>query len=104
MSRKGKFISFEGIDGSGKTTQVGKLEEYLETKGEDTISHRHPGGTDIAEKIRKILLDNKNEIVPRTETFMFATGLSSVSNKTNRLLEDGKCLIMDRYLQFENCS
>ena len=54
---KGKFITFEGCEGSGKSTQVALFKEYLEKKNIDYIFTREPGGTDISEKIRKVILD-----------------------------------------------
>ena len=57
---KGKFITFEGCDGSGKSTQLKKLSEYLQAQGVAHIFTREPGGGKISESIRQILLDGKN--------------------------------------------
>ncbi|MGB9808580.1 MAG: dTMP kinase, partial [Caldanaerobacter sp.] len=70
---KGKFISFEGIDGCGKTTQVKLLEEHLNKKGYDLLVLREPGGTRVGEKIREILLDRENLIFPVTEMLLYAS-------------------------------
>ena len=51
----GKFITFEGADGSGKTTQIEKIKEYLETQGHECLLTREPGGSDLGNKIREIL-------------------------------------------------
>jgi len=57
---RGLLITFEGPDGSGKSTQVELLKEYLNNKGYEVVFTREPGGTFISEKIRKIILDNEN--------------------------------------------
>ncbi|RUM60163.1 MAG: dTMP kinase, partial [Persephonella sp.] len=64
---RGKFIVFEGIDGSGKTTQAKKLYEYLKEKGLKTVLTKEPGGTDIGKEIRKILLNKDYNIPPIAE-------------------------------------
>lgn len=69
------FITFEGIDFSGKTTQVQLLAKYLINKGFRVITLREPGGTEISEKIRQILLEPKNELTSITELF-FIRGFS----------------------------
>jgi len=66
-----KFITFEGIDTCGKTTQIELLSKYLDSIKEENIIVREPGGTDISEKIRKILLDKNNNINSYTETLLF---------------------------------
>ena len=66
-----KFITFEGIDGCGKTTQINLVSKYLNSIKEDNIIVREPGGTEISEKIRQILLDEKNQISNITETLLF---------------------------------
>ena len=71
-----KFITFEGIDGCGKTTQINLLSQYLDSIGENNIIVREPGGTDVSEKIREILLDKKNLIINR-----LVKGLTLILNK-----------------------
>ena len=66
-----KFISFEGIDGSGKTTQIKLLSKYLDVNNFKNIIIREPGYTNISESIRKILLDDRNIISTSTETLLF---------------------------------
>ncbi|MDW8465510.1 MAG: dTMP kinase [Chloroherpetonaceae bacterium] len=66
------LISFEGIDGSGKTTQVKLLKTYLHTAGLETLAVREPGGVPTAESIRQLLLKSQHEIHPTTELLLFA--------------------------------
>ena len=94
-----KFITFEGIDGCGKTTQIDLLSQYLDSIGENNIIVREPGGTDVSEKIREILLDKKNKISNITETLLF---LSSRSQLVNEIINDNirnkQFTICDRYI------
>lgn len=77
------FITFEGLDFSGKSTQVQILEKYLTGKGEKVIILREPGGTPISEKIRNILLDkNNSEMRFETEALLFAASRSQLVNET----------------------
>ena len=70
---KGLFISFEGSDGSGKSTQYRIFAEYLKQNGYDVVLTREPGGTPISESIRKIILDPQNkEMSDMTEALLFA--------------------------------
>lgn len=94
---KGKLITVEGIDGSGKTTQVKRLVDYLTLKGFDVLHVREPGGTQIGEMVRDILLHV--DMDPLTELFLFTA--SRVENiKANILpaLEKGKVIVCDRFI------
>ncbi|ROL56562.1 dTMP kinase [Bacteroidetes/Chlorobi group bacterium Naka2016] len=92
------FISFEGIDFSGKTTQVQLLAKYLINKGFRVITLREPGGTEISEKIRQILLEPKNELTSITELFLFEAARSDVVRKVIKPnLEQGNVVICDRF-------
>jgi dTMP kinase len=71
MSRVRGFISFEGIEGSGKSTQVKLLAEYLRTKGHTVIETAEPGGTRIGNKIRALLLEPENHMYPLTELLLY---------------------------------
>ena len=74
---RGKFITIEGTDGSGKSTQIGLLMDYLNKKGVDVLFTREPGGTPIGEKIREIILDvNNREMAPETEALLYAASRS----------------------------
>ncbi len=96
---KGTFISFEGIDGCGKSTQVELLLKRLKKEEIDCIFVREPGGTDISEKIRKILLSNKNNnLSSRTEALLMTASRAQLTKETILpALEDGKCVIADRF-------
>lgn len=92
-----KFITFEGPDGSGKTTQSKKLYHYLESKGFDVIHTREIGGTDIAEKIRDIVVNN--EINKNTELFLVLAARSEHIEKVIKpALLKNKIIICDRFV------
>ena len=78
---KGIFITFEGPDASGKTTQIMRLKSYLESQGIEPLMTREPGGTPISEKIRNIILDKENaEMMPVTEALLYALCLNCISS------------------------
>lgn len=92
------FITFEGIDGSGKTTQIQKLKKYLEDKGQDVLLIREPGGTDFSEKMRDLLLDVNNDINSVSELFLFECARADLTQKKIiPALEQGKHVICDRF-------
>ena len=70
-----KLITFEGIDGSGKSTQIKLLNEWFESFNIDKINIREPGGNDISELIRSILLDKNNQINSFSETLLFRSSV-----------------------------
>jgi dTMP kinase len=93
------FISFEGIDFSGKSTQIELLKDYLVDHNKKVEILREPGGTEISEKVRRILLDNKNEIMfAEAELFLFsASRAQMVREKIHPYLEKGIYVISDRF-------
>ena len=97
---RGKFITIEGTDGSGKSTQTELLMDYLKEKGVDVIFTREPGGTKISEKIREIILDVDNsEMTGITEALLYAAARSQhVEEKIIPALEAGKIIICDRFV------
>ena len=94
-----KFISFEGIDGCGKTTQIEILINKLKSANEKAISFREPGGTSISEDIREILLNNKNStLTDTTESLLFFASRSQLlSDKIIPLTNQGYFVICDRF-------
>ncbi len=97
---KGLFITFEGTDGSGKTTQIKLLEAYIREKGYEVVLSREPGGTKISEIIRDLILDPANkEIVPLTEMILYAASRAQhVEEVIAPAIEGGKVVICDRYV------
>jgi dTMP kinase len=93
------FISFEGIDFCGKSTQIDLLKDYLIEQGKKVEIVREPGGTSLSEKIRTILLDNKNEkMLKETELFLFSASRAQlVREKIRPYLEKGFYVISDRF-------
>ena len=96
---KGIFITFEGIDGCGKSTQCELLKKYFEDNGKDFVFVREPGGTVIGERIREILLDKKNtQMTPRTELLLFEAARAQITDEVIKSsLEEGKIVICDRF-------
>jgi len=96
---KGIFITFEGIEGCGKSTQVELLRDHLEKEGMEVILTREPGGTEISERIRELLLDpTYKEMLPETEVLLYAASRSQhTGQKIIPAIESGKVVISDRY-------
>lgn len=93
------FISFEGIDKCGKSTQVDLFTKYLETNGIDYIKVREPGGTELGEKIRHILLYQEHqEMCDRSELLLFlASRAQLVESVIKKALNEGKVVVADRF-------
>lgn len=98
---EGIFITMEGPDGSGKTTQIDLLKKYLETKGYDIIITREPGGTAISEAIREIILNPEfEEMSYMTELLLYASSRAQLVNQVIKpALEAGKAVICDRFVE-----
>ena len=101
--RSGTFLTFEGPDGSGKTTQIGMLADWLREQGYQPVLLRQPGGTPLGERIRSILLDSRVEeglgqIAPLTElALMFADRAQSIHEIILPALSKGRIVLCDRY-------
>lgn len=93
------FISFEGIDGVGKSTQIRLAEDYLRAKGKDVLCTLEPGGTELGQEIRNLLLHRKGDVAPRAEALLYAADRAHhVATKVRPALESGQVVITDRFL------
>ena len=98
--KRGKFITFEGCDGCGKSTQLKKLSDYLTENKIEHIFTREPGGGNISEAIREILLNGKNtEMSDECEALLYAAARAQhISEKIEPALAAGKLVVCDRYV------
>ena len=95
----GLFISFEGIDGVGKSTQANMLQSFIEDAGREVVRTLEPGGTELGVEIRHLLLHRKGEVAARAEALLYAADRSHhVATKIRPALEAGKVVITDRFL------
>lgn len=97
---RGKFVTFEGCEGSGKSTQIRLLAEKLTAAGVDFIVTREPGGSDVAEQIRRIILDGGNEkMCDECEALLYAAArIQHLKEIVEPALAAGKLVICDRYV------
>jgi len=94
----GLFITFEGIDGVGKSTQANLLQEYLESLGKEVVRSLEPGGTPLGKEIRNLLLHRKGTVAPRAEALLYAADRAHhVATRIRPALAEGKVVISDRY-------
>ncbi len=92
------FITFEGIEGSGKSTQIQMLKEFFEKKSLKAFFTKEPGSSEIGKEIRSILLNKENKIYPQTEIFLiFADRVQHVQEIIKPNLNEGKIVVSDRY-------
>ncbi len=99
QAQRGKFISFEGLDGCGKSTQLEKLAGTLRQQGIEVVTTREPGGTDIGERVRAVLLDSRTAgLDPHAEmALMFASRAQLIAEVIHPALEAGKWVLCDRF-------
>lgn len=96
--KNGLFITFEGIDGCGKTTQINLLKEYLETKGYNVLLTREPGAKGLGEKLREILLNYDGEVSSNCESFLFlADRAQHIDTIIKPAIQNGTIVLCDRH-------
>ena len=92
------FITFEGIDGVGKSTQLDLLQGWLESRGREVIRTLEPGGTELGQEIRHLLLHRKGDVAARAEALLYAADRAHhVATKIRPALAEGKVVLSDRY-------
>ena len=94
------FISFEGIEGSGKTTQINELKQSFEKSGKEVLCLREPGGTEFGENLRSAILESKTAITPLAELCLFAASRAQLLNEKilPYLTKPDHVVIVDRYI------
>lgn len=97
---KGKFVTIEGPDGAGKTTQVKKISDYLKSRGFKVLVTREPGGTPLGEKLREVLLTSEGESpVPEAEALIYAASRAQLVKKViEPTLDKGFIILCDRFV------
>jgi dTMP kinase len=94
----GIFITFEGLDGSGKTTQLRMLEQELKQRGRSVVSTSEPGGTMLGKRVRELILDEDMQVAPLVELLLFAADRAQhVETLIKPALKKGQVVISDRY-------
>jgi len=96
---RGLFITLEGGDGSGKTTQMAALAAWLQERGRTVVQTREPGGTDLGVELREIILHRRGYIAPRAEALLYAADRAHhIATLVRPALERGEVVLQDRYL------
>ncbi|WP_409047382.1 dTMP kinase [Microbacterium sp. HA-8] len=96
---RGVWITLEGGDGAGKTTQAGLLETWLRERGREVVRTREPGGTEVGTLVRDIVLHHRGEVAPRAEALLYAADRAQhVATLVRPALERGAVVVQDRYL------
>jgi dTMP kinase len=95
----GLYLTIEGLDGSGKTTQLEALATWLTDAGHTVVSTREPGGTELGQLVRDIVLHHRGDIAPRAEALLFAADRAHhIATKVRPALERGEIVLQDRYI------
>jgi len=96
---RGLLITLEGLDGSGKTTQISRLAAWLQKRGHDALVTRQPGGTETGDRIRALALDSRtSHLAPMTEmALMFADRAQAIAEVIEPALDAGKIVLCDRF-------
>jgi len=95
----GLYVTIEGLDGSGKTTQIEALAAWLTDAGHTVLATREPGGTEVGQLVRDIVLHHPGDIAPRAEALLFAADRAHhIATKVRPALERGEVVIQDRYI------
>jgi len=98
-SARGRFITLEGGDGSGKSTQSARLAEWLEAQGRQVVHAREPGGTELGLEIRHLVMHRRGDVAPRAEALLYAADRAhNIATVVRPALEAGAVVIQDRYL------
>lgn len=96
---RGLFITFEGGDGSGKSTQLSLLVSWLEQLGRTVVTTREPGGTPLGDELREIVLHSRGHITPKSEALIYAADRAHhIATKVRPAIERGDIVVQDRYL------
>ena len=96
---RGLFVTLEGGDGSGKTTQAELLEQWLTRSGRTVVRTREPGGTDLGVEVREIVLHSQGHVAPRAEALLYAADRAQhIATRVRPALERGAVVIQDRYI------
>jgi dTMP kinase len=95
---RGVFITFEGLDGSGKTTQLKRLAAWMRKRGQEPFVTRQPGGTVTGDRIRELLLDSRSAVAPMAEmALMFADRAQAIAEVVEPALQSGSVVLCDRW-------
>lgn len=98
MTNKGLFITFEGGDGCGKSTQLELVKKYLEEKGFKTLTTREPGSVGLGQKLREVLLHYDGDVAPRAEAFLFlADRAQHIAKIVKPAIDNGVIVLCDRH-------
>ena len=96
---KGLFLTLEGGDGSGKSTQLSLLVEWLEQLGHTVVTTREPGGTPLGEELREIVLHSRGHITPKSEALIYAADRAhNIATKVRPAIDRGDIVVQDRYV------